>query len=289
MADSEATDTEKTNRDPGEMKTAVIVPTYNSPDALEVVLRGYSLQDDQEFEVIVADDGSTEDTKTLLDRLRGQMPFSMTHVWQEDKGFRLAAVRNRAVAATQADYIIFTYGYCIPSRRFVSAHKQLAEQGYFLAANRILMSQRLSEEILRNRSSLSSWGWAEWCVARARQDIDKLLPLVVLPDGAFRKWSPHRWQGLKTCNLSLWREDLLRINGLDESYEGWGLDDSDLVVRLFHAGIKHKSARFAAPVFHLWHRESDRSSYHKNQERFSKVLQARAIRAMVGLDQYVIR
>jgi glycosyltransferase involved in cell wall biosynthesis len=271
------------------MKTAVIVPTYNRPDALEVVLRGYSLQDDLDFEVIVADDGSTEDTKTLLDRLRGQMPFSLTHVWQEDKGFRLAAVRNRAVAATQADYIIFTDGDCIPSRRFVSAHKQLAEPGYFLAANRILMSRRLSDEVLRNPSSLSSWGWAEWCAARARHDIDKLLPLVVLPDGAFRKWSPHRWRGLKTCNLSLWREDLVRINGLDETYEGWGLDDSDLVVRLFHAGVNHKTARFAAPVFHLWHKESDRSSYHKNQERFDKVLQTRAIRAIVGLDQYVTR
>jgi len=271
------------------VKTAVIVPTYNRPDALEVVLRGYSMQDDSNFEVIVADDGSTEDTKALLDQLRGQLPFAMTHVWQEDKGFRLAAVRNRAVAATQADYIIFTDGDCIPSRRFVSAHKQLAEHGYFLAANRILLSQRLSEDILRNRSSLSSWGWTEWCCARARQDIDKLLPLVVLPDGAFRKWSPHRWRGLKTCNLSLWKEDLVRINGLDESYEGWGLDDSDLVVRLFHAGVNHKSARFAAPVFHLWHRESDRSSYQKNQERFAKVLETRAIRAIVGLDQYVIR
>ena len=127
------------------MKAAIIVPTYNRPDALELVMRGYSLQDDLDFEMIVADDGSTEDTRALLGRLREQMPFQFSHVWQEDKGFRLAAVRNRAVATTQADYIIFTDGDCIPSRRFVSSHKQLAEQGYFLAANRMLLSQRLTE------------------------------------------------------------------------------------------------------------------------------------------------
>lgn len=271
------------------MKTAVIVPTYNSPDALNVVLHGYSLQDDLNFDMIVADDGSTEDTKRLLDQLQGHMPFPITHVWQEDRGFRLAAVRNRAVASTEADYIIFTDGDCIPSRRFVSSHKKLAERGYFLAANRILLSQRLSREILRGHASLDSWGWREWWRARVHRDMDKLLPLIMLPDGVFRKWSPYRWQGLKTCNLSLWREDLVRVNGLDEVYEGWGLDDSDLVVRLFHAGVKHKTARFAAPVFHLWHAESDRSSYHKNQERFAEVLRTRAIRAGVGLDQYVIR
>ncbi|MGQ0666554.1 MAG: glycosyltransferase family 2 protein [Nitrospiraceae bacterium] len=270
------------------MRTAVIVPTYNRPDALEVVLRGYSIQDDRDFEMIVADDGSTEDTRRLVDRLRAQMPFPITHVWQEDRGFRLAAVRNRAVAAAQADYIIFTDGDCIPSSRFVSAHKQLAERGYFLAANRMLLSQRLTQEILRERLVPSTWGWLDWSRARLHRDVDKLLPLVVLPDGAFRRLSSHRWQGLKTCNLSLWREDLVRVNGLDESYQGWGLDDSDLVVRLFHAGVRHKSARFAAPVFHLWHTENDRSCYQKNQEHFAEVLRTRAVRATAGLDQYLI-
>ncbi|MCS6896358.1 MAG: glycosyltransferase, partial [Nitrospira sp.] len=96
------------------MKTAVIVPTYNRPDALELVLHGYALQDDLDFEITIADDGSTEDTRILIERLREQMPFQIRHVWQEDKGFRLAAIRNRAVAVTQADYIIFTDGDCIP-------------------------------------------------------------------------------------------------------------------------------------------------------------------------------
>ncbi|MDH4236482.1 MAG: galactosyltransferase-related protein, partial [Nitrospira sp.] len=104
--------------------------------------------------------------------------------------------------------------------------------------------------------------------------------------GLFRKRSPDRWEGIKTCNLSAWRSDLVRINGLDESYEGWGLEDSDLVIRLLHAGVKHKTARFAAPVFHLWHPEQARMKLPANRKRLDDLLQSSTVRAAVGLDRY---
>lgn len=113
-----------------------------------------------------------------------------------------------------------------------------------------------------------------------------MLPLMELPDGPFRKWMPNRWQGIKTCNFSTWRTDLIRVNGLDESYEGWGLEDSDLVIRLLHAGVKHKNGRFAATVFHLWHPEQDRRRLPTNQQRLDALLRSTATRAAVGLDQY---
>ncbi len=108
-----------------------------------------------------------------------------------------------------------------------------------------------------------------------------------LPDSAFRKVSPRRWQGAKTCNLSAFRDDLLRVNGLDESYTGWGLEDSDLVVRLIRAGIINKSARFSAPVLHLWHKENDRSHLEENRLRLQQVLHATHTRALKGVDQYL--
>ena len=106
-----------------------------------------------------------------------------------------------------------------------------------------------------------------------------------LPNGSFRKWTPDRWQGIKTCNLSAWRTDLIRVNGLDESYEGWGLEDSDLVIRLLHAGVKHKNARFAATVFHLWHPVQDRMRLPANQKRLDDLLRSTTVRAAIGLDQ----
>ena len=98
--------------------------------------------------------------------------------------------------------------------------------------------------------------------------------------------APQRWQGVKTCNLAAWRSDLLRVNGLDETYSGWGLEDSDLVIRLLHAGVKHKSARFAATLLHLWHAANDRSRLPENQRHLDVVLGSDRVRAQAGLDQY---
>ena len=113
------------------MKTAVIVTTYNRPDALAAVLAGYAAQTDQDFELLVADDGSTPETQAVIHAYQCHSRGTVRHVWQEDRGFRAAAIRNRAAAATDAEYIIFTDGDCVPSRQFVQAHKHLAERGYF--------------------------------------------------------------------------------------------------------------------------------------------------------------
>jgi len=268
------------------MKAAVIVTTYNRPDALEAVLEGYCAQSDRSFELIVADDGSTSDTADMVSRFsyRGIVPI--THVWQEDRGCRPAAARNRAVASTSADYIIFTDGDCVPSHNFVSAHKELAEPGFFLGSNRMLLAPEFTDKVMKERIPIHAWGWVNWIQSWVRRDVNRLLPLVTLPDGSFRRWNPDRWKGIKTCNLSVWRKDLICVNGLDESSEGWALEDSNLVIRLLHAGIKHKNARFAAPVFHLWHPERDRRHHEENRKRLENLLRSTEVRAAVGLDQY---
>jgi len=268
------------------MKTTVIVTTYNRPDALSAVLEGYCVQSDPDFSLVVADDGSTKDTVEVVQQFARRDGMRLTHVWQEDRGFRAAAIRNRAIVSTNADYLVFTDGDCIPSRNFVKAHKALAEPGYFLGSNRVLLEEAFSHRVLREQIPVHRWGWGEWARAWMRRDVNRLLPLLSLPYGAFRKGALDRWEGIKTCNFSAWRSDLVHVNGLDESYEGWGLEDSDLVIRLIHAGVKHKNARYAAPVFHLWHREHDRRYLPDNQKRLDELLQSTTIRAAAGLDQY---
>lgn len=268
------------------MKTALIVTTYNRPDALGAVLEGYCRQSDQDFELVVADDGSKEDTAEVVRQFAQRAPFRLTHVWHEDRGFRAAAIRNRAVASSGADYIVFTDGDCIPSRHFVRVHKQLAEPGYFLGANRVLLSAGLTNRVLSRQLSIHSWRVFDWILSWSNREINRVLPLMELPDGPFRKWRSDRWEGIKTCNFSAWRADLIHVNGLDESYEGWGLEDSDLVIRLLHAGVKHKSARFAATVFHLWHPEQNRMGLPDNQKRLDDLLRSSAFRAAIGLEQH---
>jgi glycosyltransferase involved in cell wall biosynthesis len=269
------------------LTAAVIVTTYNRHDALAAVLEGYLKQVGANFELVIADDGSTEETRAVVTDYAARASFPVKHVWQEDRGFRAAAARNRALAATRADYIIFTDGDCIPPNDFVARHCHLAAPKRFLSGNRILLSETFTREILAQKLPVYQWSLLRWLHARANGRINRWLPLIKLPDGAWRKSDPQRWEGVKTCNFSAWRSDLLQVNGLDETYSGWGLEDSDLVIRLLHAGIAHKSARFAAPVFHLWHRENDRSQLAENRRRLDELLHSTRTEARNGVNQYL--
>lgn len=269
-------------------RIGVIVTTYNCSVALAAVLEGYLAQTDSDFELVVADDGSTEETAEVVRQYQARAPFTIRHVWHEDQGFRAAAIRNRALAATHAEYIIFTDGDCIPPTNFVACQRALAEPGWFLAGNRLMLAADFTARVLREKLPIHRWRFTDWMRALWRGQIKRLLPLIHLPRMApLRKLEPRRWEGAKTCNLSAFRSDLLNVNGLDESYTGWGLEDSDLVVRLIHAGVHHKSARFSAPLFHLWHRESDRSGLEENRKRLDAVIRSSCTRATLGVDQYL--
>jgi glycosyltransferase involved in cell wall biosynthesis len=267
------------------MQIAVIVTTYNRLDALRTVLEGYAAQSDDQFEVIVADDGSTEETGRFVQQLAERSKVPIRHVWHEDQGFRVAAIRNRAVGATRAEYIILTDGDCVPSIDFVCQHRQLAERGRFLSGSRVLLSQRLTQRVIEECLPIYRWRWTEWLGLRLSGDINRLLPVFSLPDGLFRKSDSRGWEGVMTCNLSVWRDDIITVNGFDERYQGWGREDSDFVIRLYRAGVGYKSARLAAPVFHLWHPENDKSRLANNQRRLDEVLQSARVRAEVGFDQ----
>ena len=182
---------------------------------------------------------------------------------------------------------MFSGGECGKPRDFVARHQRLAEHGPFVAGNRVLLSEEFTAQALTQRLRLQDWRVPDWLRAWACRDVNRWLPLVRLPDSRLRKLSPRRWQGITTCNLSAWRRDLIRVNGLDESYTGWGLEDSDLVVRLLRAGLRHKSARFAAPLYHLWHGENDRSRLEENRRRLEKMLASSRTEALLGVRQYL--
>ncbi|WP_339733686.1 glycosyltransferase family 2 protein [uncultured Gimesia sp.] len=265
---------------------AVIITTYNWPAALEAVLAGYLSQQRPPDELIVADDGSTEETRAVIDKFRDQAPFPVKHVWHADEGFRAGAIRNRAIQNSEADYIIFTDGDCIPAPWFLQQHQRLADQGWFLSGNRVLLSQNFSQEVLQEKIPIHTWTRRQWFQARRRKQINRLLPLFRIPLGRwYRRRLAKAWEGAKTCNLSVWKEDLLAVNGFDEDYTGWGMEDSDLVLRLIRNGVYHQDARFAAPVFHLWHSENSRDQLEENQRRLQQLIETDRIQARVGIKQ----
>jgi glycosyltransferase involved in cell wall biosynthesis len=270
------------------MKASLIVTTYNRPDALQAVLRGLAAQVDQDFEVVVADDGSTADTAQLIQTLAHDYPVPLRHVWQEDQGFRAGAARNRACAQANGEYWIFLDGDCIPLPGFVGEHKRLAQPGCFVAGNRILLSDSFTHLALAHQLPLHARHRGQWLVDRLLGRINRWWPLVHAADGSWRLRSPHRWQGARTCNLAVWRQDFVAINGFDESYAGWGHEDADLAVRLIRRGVRRKDGRFATAVLHLWHPENDRSQLEDNVRRLEAILSNQSTQARRGYSQYAL-
>ena len=268
------------------MLVSLIVTTYNRPDALAAVLRGLFAQTDAGFEVLVADDGSRDETRELVERVGRDAPLPIVHVWQEDRGFRAGAARNRAVAQAAGQYLLFLDGDCVPRPDFVALHRRLSERGWMVAGNRILLSEPFTREVLEGRLPIHAWSFAQWRAAHRRGAINRTLPLRTLPLGPLRKIGRRRWQRVRTCNLGVWADDFRAVNGFDEVFEGWGFEDSDLAVRLLNLGIRRKYGAFATGVLHLWHRENDRAREGENRQRLQQRIAGGEIRAARGLAQH---
>lgn len=265
------------------MLVSVIVTTYNRPDALRAVLCGLLAQTDQNFEVLVADDGSRDDTRALVHTLASGAHIKIHHVWQEDLGFRAGAARNRAAERARGEYFIFLDGDCVPRPDWIARHRALAEQGWMVAGNRVLLSQAFTAQVLAQALPIHEWSPAQWRQAARQGDINRIAPLRHLPLGPLRKLAARRWQRVRTCNLAMWRSDFVAVNGFDESFAGWGFEDSDLAVRLLNLGVRRKDGAWATGVLHLWHRENDRAQEGVNWERLQQRLKTRTTRIEAGL------
>ena len=263
---------------------SVIVSTYNREDALEAVLRSLAAQSDADFEVVVADDGSGPATAALVESWKGKLGRHLDHVWQEDRGFRAAEIRNRAILASRGDYCIFLDGDCIARPDFVAMHRRLAEPGWFVTGNRILLSRALTRDVLEGQLTAADWRLRDWLAQRLRGGINRLSALLRLPLGPLRRLRSQSWQGARSCNLAIWRADLDRVDGFDADYSGWGKEDSDIIVRLLRAGVRRKDGVFATGVLHLWHAEADRGRLAENERKLSGILADNRVRARQGLS-----
>ena len=263
----------------------IIISTYERTEALALVLKSLIAQTYRHFKVVVADDGSRIQTRELVERVARDGHLSLTHVWQEDQGYRLAAIRNRAIAAIDTEYLIFIDGDCLTRPNFVARHARLAERGWFVRGSRISLRRTLTNEVLTRNIRVHEWDALRWLTQRLRRRTDRFTPLLSIPLGPLRKISPHAWDGAKGCNLAVWRDDALAINWFDESYKGWGAEDNDFVVRLIKRGVYRKDGRYAVPVLHLWHPQ--RTPETENYDRFAKRVAGLQSWIECGVNQYL--
>ena len=263
---------------------SVLVTTYNRADALEAVLRSLAGQTDQDFEVVVGDDGSAAATGQLVEAWKAKIGRRLEHVWHEHRGFRAAEIRNRAILASRGAYCIFLDSDCIVRPDFIATHRRLAAPGWFVTGNRILLSPSLTAKVLQEKLTPETWSFAAWLIERWRGGINRLSALLRLPLGPLRRLRQQAWRGARSCNLAVWRSDLDRIDGFDADYRGWGKEDSDIIVRLLHAGVRRKDGVFATGVLHLWHARADRSRLAENERKLADIIASDNFRAQRGLS-----
>lgn len=259
---------------------SLIITTYNNPAKLLCVLNALSDQSDMNFEVIVVDDGSTSETQSMVEEFEKNCCYPLRLVWQPDNGFRASRSRNLGIKASDGDYIVFLDGDCIPLVHFIRCHRQLAEPGFFVSGHRVLLSPLFSQKIEKKLLRVHAKSSLHWLVRYLLRSSNKLCVGLVLGDSMWRKRKRHQWEGVKSCNLGVWKQDLISVSGFDESFLGWGYEDSDLVIRLIRLGLQRKIGKYAVEVLHLWHLEESRDRQSSNQELLSQVLSGQRIKAL---------
>jgi GT2 family glycosyltransferase len=266
------------------LKTAFIILTYNRPDILLPVLRGLAEQCDARHEIIIADDGSSQ---AAIDAVRTGLPAfkcPVRHVWYPDTGFTASRARNLAAAVSSADYLVFMDGDCLPNPHFVEGHAALLEPGFFVNGSRVLLSAELTQTIVDGQIDINKASLGDWLRWRMTRDVNKLIHLIHWLNAPGRKQEKFVWKKIRSCNFALWRKDFLRVNGFDESFEGWGHEDADLVLRLHNVGLKRKNGYCATEVYHLWHKVNSRTDESKNRKIVTQRLHSGLIRAFKGVD-----
>ena len=263
------------------IKVSLIVSTYNRPDALSLCLKSLAVQTRLPDEVIVGDDGSRDDTRELIERFQKDFPVPIIHVWQEDKGFRLAKCRNKSVAISTGEYIIEVDGDLILNKKFVADHIHFAKPGFFLKGGRVNLNDDLTQSLCRSQE-LKTFNFFSKGLLR-RTNAIHCLPLSRYLAPRYKK---NKVAALG-CNMSFWKKDYIAINGYDEFYEGWGGEDSDFACRIMNYGVKRLYLKFSGIVYHLWHDDLYMQNREKNFSYYNEQKNAQKIVCEKGINSYL--
>lgn len=238
------------------MQISLIITTYNWPDSLELVLKSVESQTFLPYEVVIADDGSGNDTRKLINKFQEKSKLKIIHSWQKDFGFRVSKSRNKAILRSKGEYIILVDGDMILHHDFVKDHVLNSQKGYFVQGTRVLLSKNKTTKIM-SQKKINLTFFTLGLKNRKNAIHSKFLSLI------FKKINSHI-RGIRSCNMGFYRDDFFNINGFNNDFEGWGREDSELAIRFINSGILRKNIRFNAIQFHLWHNENLRESLERN-------------------------
>ena len=258
-------------------KVSLIISTYNWPKALSLCLQSVMRQSRMPDEIIVADDGSRDDTRRVVEHFAAISPVPLRHVWHEDDGFRLTVIRNKAMAVAEGDYLIQIDGDLLLHRDFVKEHVARAKRGFYLVGSRVILSETLSHGILERGVFGKLFFWSRGLRNRLNSLHFRLLSSLLKTKRVLARG----------CNMSFWRDDIVAVNGYNEQMKGWGSEDAEMAIRLHNRGLQARPLKFAGIAYHLYHPEAKRDSASQNFAIQQQTEREHSVRCELGISQYL--
>lgn len=261
------------------LNVSLIISTYNWPGALNLCLQSVLHQSVLPNEIIIADDGSKEETRELINSFKKICKIPLIHVWHEDKGFRKTMIMNEAFTKVSYPYIVQIDGDIILHKDFIKDHIRFAQSKSFVSGSRVIIDEKLTKKLIQKK---------QWKFSIFTNGLRNRLNGIRIP--FLSKFQEHYRQNdiiyVRGCNMAFWKEDLLKVNGYDEEITGWGREDNELAARLINTGICKRVIKFSAIAFHLHHNLRSRDSVDQNDVILNKTLSEKRIRCKQGIDSH---
>jgi len=259
--------------------SSLIIATYNWKEALELVLATVRSQTVLPVEVLIADDGSRDDTREFIAGEVAAFPVPLRHVWQDDAGFRKGRILNEAMARAKGEYLIAIDGDMMIHPEFVRSHLRVARRGWYIQGSRMLLGETATARTLAFGHRV-----AGVLSPNVRNRINGIHAPILSLLSRGEPGPIHRTRG---CNISYWRDDIVRVNGYNEDMEGWGREDTELVARLMNSGVRRRNLKFAAVAYHLHHRARPTDADAENLELALAVVRDRVTWCEHGIDHHL--
>ena len=266
---------------------SIILSTYNQPSWLEKALQGYEFQTFKDFEILIADDGSKDETKLLIENYKKKSKLKITHIWHEDNGFQKTIILNKSIISSKSDYLLFSDGDCIPRSDFVEKHISQRQEKYFLSGGYFKLPMNISEIITLDDIKKQNCFDINWLKKNGLSSSIKNYKLTArgCTEKLLNRLTPTKatWNG---HNSSGWKKDILNVNGFDERMQ-YGGEDRELGERMLNLGIRSKQLRYSAVCVHLDH---DRGyvkpeMIEKNNIIRKKVRQTKSVYTLHGIKK----
>lgn len=268
------------------LKVSLLVTTYNRVDALEAVLVSVMHQEKLPFEVVVADDGSREDTIALIKKYQAFFPVPLKHAWQKDDGFRLSESRNRGLALCEGEYVVMIDGDMVLHPKFILDHIQNAKKGFFVQGGRVMFNEKKTKEYL---ATPDQYRRVYWYQPNIETRFEKRLSACHLPflNRLQKKDISYSHKAIRGCNMAFFLDDVIQVNGFNSEFVGWGREDSEFVERMFNLGVKRHNVKYSAIAYHLYHKEEERDALPKNDRLLKEAISEKKKYCEKGLSEFL--